>query len=269
MTDEMEWNGRKWKKSERLWRNENREMEKVRITERGQVKREGKSIYYAIRFHGGKHSIPSSVQPTTPLFRRNSPHSPWSKKGEGGWGKGFFLPLRLHCSLPGSFVRSLHLGFQMRNLQEQMGFLCLSRADPSPGDFLCRHLRQPREKRLQIPSSASSAHFQPSSARFPYRSSTSLSLPSLIITSFRWANFPPAHLLTAWGHLLLKVSVILLAVHLLGSWQEGPQAWEGIIWTTTNFFEFSKQSQVLSMLKSDLPKKVLIALPLTPLPNHA
>lgn len=47
------------------------------------MKKEGKSIYYAIRFHAGKHSIPSSVQLTIPLFRRNSPHSPRHTKGEG------------------------------------------------------------------------------------------------------------------------------------------------------------------------------------------
>lgn len=105
------------------------------ITESGQVKREGKSIYYAIRFHAEKHSIPSSVQLTIPLFRRNSPHSPRRMKGEGGWGKGFFIPVRLHCSFPGSSIRSLHFGFQMRNLQEWMGYLYLSRADPSPRAF--------------------------------------------------------------------------------------------------------------------------------------
>lgn len=59
-----------------------------KITERVQVKRERKRIYYAIRFHVEKHSIPSSVQLTIPLFRRNSPHSPQHTKGEGWWGKG-------------------------------------------------------------------------------------------------------------------------------------------------------------------------------------
>ena len=161
------------------------------------MKREGKSIYYAIQFHAGKHSIPSSVQLTIPLFRRNSPHSPRHTKGEGGWGKGFFIPpIRLHCAVPGSSIRSLLFGFQMSNLQEWVGYLYLSRADPSPKDFLCRHSRHPWEKRLQFPSLVSSAHFQPSSSMVPCRSSTSLS-PHSAIASFQWASFPAAQPLTA------------------------------------------------------------------------
>lgn len=49
---------------------------KEKITERGQVKGDGKSIYYAIRFHAGKRSIPSSLLLTIPLFRKilHAPH---------------------------------------------------------------------------------------------------------------------------------------------------------------------------------------------------
>lgn len=207
-----------------------------KITERRQVKREEKSIYYAIRFHAGKHSIPSSVQLTIPLFRRNSPHSPPRTKGEGGWGKGFFIPVRLHCSFPGSSIRSLHFGFWIRNLQAWMGYLYLSRADLSPRGFWCRHSWYPWGKRLQFPSLPSSAHFQPSSSMFLYRRSTLLCLHSPVIASFQWANFLPAHALTARGYLLLKALVILFAVHLLGGQQAGPQAWEGTVQTAKKIF---------------------------------
>lgn len=62
-----------------------------KIAETVQVKRERKSIYYAIRFHAEMHSIPSSVQLTIPLFRRNSPHYPQHTKGEAWWGEGLLL----------------------------------------------------------------------------------------------------------------------------------------------------------------------------------
>lgn len=120
-----------WKRSERLRRNENQEQEE-KITERGQVKGEGKSIYYAIRFHARRHSIPSSVQLTIPLFRRNSPHSPWRMKGEGRWGKGIFIPPQI----PLLFFRFLHQITTFWVSEEKLGgvkgILVLELSRPQP-----------------------------------------------------------------------------------------------------------------------------------------
>lgn len=73
-------------------------------------------------------------------------------------------------------------------------------------------------------------------ALFLYRRSTSLCLHSPVIISFQWANFPPAHALTARGYLFLKALAILFSVHLLGGQQTGPQAWEGTVQTAKKIF---------------------------------
>lgn len=160
-----------WKRRERLWRNEKWELEQENNRKGTNEKRE-KNIYYAIRFHAGKHSIPSSLQLTIPLFRRNSPHSPQHMKGRVDGGRASSALLRLHCSFPGSSTRSLHFGFGMRNLPDRMGYLYLNRDEPNPRGLLCGYSRYPMKKMLQFPSLA---HFQHSSSMFLYRSSTLLS----------------------------------------------------------------------------------------------
>lgn len=171
----MKWQMKsEWKRRERLWRNEKWEIGQENNRKGTNEKRE-KNIYYAIRFHAGKHSIPSSLQLTIPLFRRNSPHSPQHMKGRVDGGRASSALLRLHCSFPGSSARSLHFGFGMRNLQDWMGYLYLNIDDPNPRGLLSRHSWYPTEKILQFPSVA---HFQHSSSTFLYRSSTLLSVLS-------------------------------------------------------------------------------------------
>lgn len=52
--------------------------------------------------------------------------------------------------------------------------LVFEHSQPQPRGFPSRHSSHSWEKRLQFPSLPSSAHFQPSSSMFLYRSSTSL-----------------------------------------------------------------------------------------------
>lgn len=175
-----------------------------KITERGQVKREGKSIYYAIRFHAGKHSIPSSVQLTMPLFRRNSPHPPQHMKRECEWGKGFLHPHQAQLLFSRFFHQIITFWILDEKLAGVNGILVLEQSQPQPQRISVQALTFPLGEKFPL---ASSAHFQPSSSMFLYRSSTSLSLHSPTIISFQWASFHPAHPLTAYricrGYLLL------------------------------------------------------------------
>lgn len=212
-TKEREYEGlkiRRWKKE---------------ITERGQVKRDGKSIYYAIRFHAGKCSIPSSLQLAIPLFRKTL-HAPY-----GTWRVGWMGEEELHLwSGSDSSIRSLRFVFWMNNLQDWRGYLHFSKVDPNPR-FLWRNSQYPWEKRLQFPSLA---HSQNSSSSFLYRISILLSLCSLIIAGFQWANFLSVHPLKAGGYLFLNEFIIFSLYVSLVAGRQAKKLEEGILGTDKN-----------------------------------
>lgn len=153
-------------------------------------------------------------------------HTPLStRRGRVGGGEGL-----LHArQTPLLFSIFSHQISTFRVLDEKLAgvneIFAFEQIQPQPSVFLSRHLPYSWEKRLQFPSLPSSAHFQPSSSTFLYRSST------LLVCTFSNHHQIPAGVFPSCSstkstksYLLLIVLIIFFSVHLFGSQQAGPQA---------------------------------------------
>lgn len=125
-------------------------------------------------------------------------HTPLStRRGRVGGGKGFFMLIRLHCFFPYSPTRSVHSGFWMRNLQEWMRYLHLSRSNPNlvfSWAGICHTLGK---RGSSFPPCLPQLTFSPAVLRFFTEVAPHLSAHSPIITRFQRVYFPPVHPLRA------------------------------------------------------------------------